>query len=140
MRQCYRHSGLTDLKSQMEPLCYRSAGACPPRALNTAKTVRIRGYGRFPRRTRHGEGQALALRWKAGCFRGRSAGACPPRALRQNEKRPQPKKPWTLFETINAWHPRIQKQSPSHEAHNESSSSPLPLIIKNPAAENTQYL
>ena len=44
---------------------FRSAGACPPRALECA---------------RHGEGQALALRCGGGVFF-RSAGACPPRAL-----------------------------------------------------------
>ena len=85
--ECYRHSGLTDLKRRFfrsanwrgpvpRPTVkgrffYRSAGACPPRASkhrfftvargpvprdrsNEAKTF-------FPS-TRHGEGQALALR------------------------------------------------------------------------------
>ena len=50
---------------------------------------------------RHGEGQALALREKRRLER--SAGACPPRFLKQNENRPQPKKPWTFFETTDAW-------------------------------------
>ena len=44
---------------------HRSAGACPPRSFV------------YPR---HGEGQALALRWRNGPSL-RSAGACPPRSF-----------------------------------------------------------
>ena len=35
----------------------------------------------FPPRSQHGEGQALALRWKKETLIYRSAGACPPRSL-----------------------------------------------------------
>ena len=38
-------------------------------------------------RPRHGEGQALALRWKGGGLAYRSAGACPPRSHDLREKR-----------------------------------------------------
>ena len=43
--------------------CYRSAGACPPRALNRCgKRPQPRDYGCLLLRPVHGEGQALALR------------------------------------------------------------------------------
>ena len=38
---------------------------------------------------------------KCCCYR--SAGACPPRSLKQNEKRPQPKMPWTFSVQTEAW-------------------------------------
>ena len=47
------------------PLIHRSAGACPPRSLRrNEKRPQPRGHGRLLLRPRHGEGQALALRWQ----------------------------------------------------------------------------
>ena len=42
--------------------------------------------------------KVISRKKKRCCYR--SAGACPPRSLKQNEKRPQPKSPWTFFETL----------------------------------------
>ena len=43
---------------------YRSAGACPPRSLKqNEKRPQPGGHGRLLLRPRHGEGQALALRF-----------------------------------------------------------------------------
>ena len=49
--------------SRKKRCCYRSAGACPPRALKqNEKRPQPGGHGRLLLRPRHGEGQALALR------------------------------------------------------------------------------
>ena len=61
-----------------EPFFIVARGPVPRDLSAETKNVRSpRGHGRFLRRSMHGEGQALALRWEEGCFRYRSAGACP---------------------------------------------------------------
>ena len=77
--------------------------------------------------------RALALQFAARCpLHYRSAGACPPAMVRSKRKTPVAQRPWTFFETLDAWPFIIQKQSPSDPAHNGIHSSPPPpsIIIK----------
>ena len=60
---------------------YRSAGACPPRALcRNEKRPQPQRHGRLLSRSVHGEGQALALRWQEGVLGDVARGPVSPQA------------------------------------------------------------